>query len=283
MSAIERAQRVRKRRSFNAPGTVLLVAAMLYSVVPLLSMFSAALQPEGTIPFGLQWPADPQWHNFVDAWNRANLTTLLGSSSLIVLGVLPATLVLSFLASYAITLLRIPLGRVFFFVLLVGLTLPGELTILPLYRQMQDLGLLNNRIGLCLALIGLNMPFAIFWMRAHFLNMPIELTEAAEIDGAGRLQALRHIHIPLAGPALASLTLLLFLGTWNNFLLTIVLISDQDKRTMAAALQYFVNKYSTDLVLLNAGSVLLMAPVIIVFLILQRYFVRALLEGGVKG
>lgn len=265
------------------PGIVLLVTAMLFSVIPLLSMLSAALQPQGTVPDGLSWPADPQWHNFIDAWSAANITTLLGSSSLIVLGVVPAIVIISTMAAYAITILDIPLGRLFFLVLLAGLTIPFELTIIPLYQQIQDMGLLNNRLGLILPLIGLNLPFAVFWMRAHFLTVPKELSEAAGVDGAGSWLALRHIHMPLAGPALASLALLTFLSTWNQFLLTIVLIQDPEKRTMAGALQAFVGQYSTDVVLLNAGALLIMAPVIVVFLLLQRHFVKALLQGATKG
>lgn len=270
-------------RRINIPGTILILAAMLFSVIPLLSMLSAALQPQGTIPQGLSWPADPQWHNFIDAWNVANITTLLGSSVLIVLGVVPAAMLISTMAAYALVVLKVPFGKIFFGLLLVGLTLPFEVTIVPLYQQLQDTGLLNSRVGLCLALIGLNMPFAIYWMRAHFLTVPEELSEAAGMDGAGPLRAFRLIHVPLAGPALASLGLLTFLSTWNQFLLAIVLIDDPNKRTMAGALQSFVGKYSTDLVLLNAGSVLLMAPTIIVFLILQRHFVKALLQGATKG
>ncbi|GAB3547861.1 carbohydrate ABC transporter permease [Arthrobacter tumbae] len=265
------------------PGIVLMIAAMLFSIIPLLSMFSAALQPQGTVPVGISWPADPQWHNFVDAWNAANITTLLGSSSLIVLGVVPALVIISTMAAYAITILNIPLGRILFLLLLAGLTLPFELTIIPLYQQIQDMGLLNNRVGLILPLIALNLPFAVFWMRAHFLTVPQELSEAAGVDGAGSWNALRHIHIPLAGPALASLALLTFLSTWNQFLLTIVLIQDAEKRTMAGALQAFVGQYSTDVVLLNAGALLIMAPVIVVFLLLQRHFVKALLQGATKG
>jgi raffinose/stachyose/melibiose transport system permease protein len=187
------------------------------------------------------------------------------------------------MAAYAITILQIPLGKIFYLVLLLTLTLPYEITIVPLYQQVNELGLLDSRLGLILPLIGLNMPFAVFWMRAHFLTVPKDITEAAGLDGAGPWKAFRHIHVPLAGPALASLALLMFLSTWNQFLLAIVLIADPDKRTMAGALQSFVGKYSTDLVLLNAGSILIMAPTIIVFLFLQRHFVKALLQGATKG
>jgi raffinose/stachyose/melibiose transport system permease protein len=277
--SVVRAPALRRR----APGIALILIAGVYSIVPLVSMLSAALAPQGTIPDGLSWPTDPQWHNFIDAWTVANVTTLLKSSVLIVLGVVPLSVLIATMAAYAIAVLRIPLGGAFYLVLLLTLTLPYEIVIVPLYQQVNQLGLLDSQLGLILPLVGLNMPFAVFWMRAHFLNAPAELTEAASLDGAGPWRALTHVHLPLATPAVTSLVLLMFLSTWNTFLLALVLVNDPNKRTMAGALQAFQSKYSTDIVLLNAGALLLMAPTIIVFLLLQGQFTKALLQGATKG
>ncbi|QTJ69552.1 carbohydrate ABC transporter permease [Rhodococcus sp. ZPP] len=265
------------------PGLVLLFGTMFFSILPLLSMLTAALQPQGTVPLGLSWPANPQWHNFLDAWRVAEVTPLLVSSIILVAGVVPVAALFAAMAGYALGQLKIPGGTVVFLLLLLGLTLPKEATIVPLYYQLREMNLLNTRLGLILVLIGTFMPFAVFWMRAHFLSMPKELTEAADLDGAGPWQAFRHIQIPLAVPALASLCLLLFLWTWNTFLQAIVLIDDPSKRTMAGALQNFVGQYSTDVVLLNAGSLLIMAPTVVVFLLFQRHFVKAMIAGAVKG
>jgi raffinose/stachyose/melibiose transport system permease protein len=246
-------------------------------------MLSAALAPQGSFPEGLSIPTNPQWHNFVDAWNIANITTLLISTSLIVLGVVPIAILISTMAAYAVAQLNIPFGGTFILILVLTLTLPFELVIIPLWDQMRSMGLSGSQLGLILALIGLNMPFAVFWMRTHFLTVPRDLSEAASIDGANAWSAFTRVHLPLARSSMAALTLLMFLSTWNSFLLPLVLIDDPNKRTMAGALQAFVSQYSTDQVLLNAGALLLMAPTIIVFLILQRYFVQALLQGAVKG
>ena len=265
------------------PGLALLLGTMIFSILPLLSMLSAALQPQGTVPLGLSWPSNPQWHNFLDAWRVAEVTPLLISSIILVAGVVPVAALFASMAGYGLGQLKVPGGTVVFLLLLLGLTLPREATIVPLYYQLREMNLLNTRLGLILVLIGTFMPFAVFWMRAHFLSMPKELTEAAELDGAGPWQAFRHVQIPLAVPALASLCLLLFLWTWNTFLQAIVLIDDPSKRTMAGALQNFVGQYSTDVVLLNAGSLLIMAPTIVVFLLFQRHFVKAMISGAVKG
>lgn len=267
----------------TAPKTILLLGAVLFSIIPLLSMLSAALAPQGTVPAGISFPTDPQWHNFVDAWNVANITTLVKSSLILVLGVVPASLLFAAMAGYALGQLRIPFGTAFFLLLIFGLTLPFETVIVPLYYQIQDMGLLNTQIGFILPMIGLNMPFAVFWMRTHFQSIPKEISESAGIDGAGPWRNFRFIQIPLAVPAMASLAVLLFLGTWNQFMLAIVLIQDPDKRTMAGALQGFVGQYQTDVVLLNAGALLIMAPVIVVFIIFQKFFSKALLAGAVKG
>jgi raffinose/stachyose/melibiose transport system permease protein len=275
---------MRTRLQDTAPKVVLLVtAAALFSVFPLLSMLSAALQPQGTAPAGVALPSNPHWHNFVDAWNIADITTLVRSSTILVIGVVPIAVLIAAMAAYAIASLRIPFGDVFFLLLLLGLTLPFETVVVPLYYQMQSLGLLNTRLGLILPLIGLNMPFAVFWMRAHFQSVPAEISESSSVDGAGPWRAFVHIHLPLAGPALASLAVLMFLSTWNQFLLAIVLIDDPTKRTMAGALQSFVGAHSTDVVLLNAGALLIMAPTIVVFLLFQKFFIRAMLAGAVKG
>jgi raffinose/stachyose/melibiose transport system permease protein len=187
------------------------------------------------------------------------------------------------MAAYAVVVLRIPLGGIFVTVLLLTLILPYELVIVPLYYQVQSMGLIGTQWALILPLIGLNMPFAVFWMRSYFVNMPRELYEAGSVDGASSWQLFRRIHLPLAQPALASLALLMFLSTWNQFLLPLVLMSNPNEWTLAGALQTFQNRYGTNEVLLCAGAVELMAPTILVYLVLQRHFVKALMQGAVKG
>lgn len=264
-------------------GRVVLIVTLVLTLLPLLSMLSAALQPQGTIPLGLQWPTDPQWGNFVDAFQAAHLAELLRSSSLIVVGVVPVSLVFATLAGYALGRLRIPGAQALVVLLLLGLTIPFESIITPLYYEIEGFGLLNTPWAIILPLIGLYMPFGVIWMRAHFINMPTELSEAARVDGASRWHELRYIQLPLAMPALSALGILLFLWTWNQYLLAIVLVDDPLQRTMAGALGAFQGRYGTDVVLLCAGTLLIIAPTIAVFLVFQRQFVRALLQGAVKG
>ena len=264
-------------------GRILLLLLMAMTLLPFLSLFVTALHPSGTYPDGLSWPSDPQWGNFLDAFNAANMEKLLLSSALIVLGVVPVSILFGTMAGFAFGHLRMPGHRLGFLVFVLGLTLPFEGLITPLYYQVRDMGLLNTRWAIILPLIGLFMPFSVLWMRAHFVNMPDELSEAARIDGAGPWQLFWRVHVPLAKPALSSLGILLFLWTWNQFLLAIVLVDDPAKRTMAGALGAFQGQWGTDIPLLCAGSLLILAPTLTIFLIFQRRFVAALLQGSIKG
>ena len=272
---------VARREIFT--GRLLLLLLVAVTVLPFVSLLSAALQPSDSTPLGIEWPSDPQWNNFVDAFNVAQMPALLWSSVLIVVGVVPAAVVISTMAGFAIGHLRIPGGRLLFLLFLLGLTLPFEGIITPLYYLVQGLGILNTKWAIILPLIGLYMPFAVFWMRAHFINMPRELSEAARVDGASTWDLFWQIHVPLARPAVSALTILLSVWTWNQFLLALVLVEDPLQRTMAGALGAYQGHYATNIPLLCAGSLLILTPTLIVFLLFQRQFISALLQGSVKG
>ncbi|MFD4766013.1 carbohydrate ABC transporter permease [Streptomyces niveus] len=264
-------------------GRVVLVLVLILTLLPLAGMLSGALQPADRIPDGFSWPSDPQWGNFAVAFRTAHVWQLLGSSTLIVLGVVPLSLLLSTLAGYALGNLRIRGGGFVFALLLLGLTIPFEAIIIPIYYEITAMGLLNTQWAIILPLIGLYMPFSVLWMRAHFAGVPTELSEAARIDGAGVFQEIRRIQIPLAMPALSALAILLFLWTWNQFLLPLVLVDDPDKRTMAGALGAFQGQYLNQLPLLFAGALIIMLPTIVIYVVFQRQFIKALLQGAVKG
>jgi raffinose/stachyose/melibiose transport system permease protein len=262
---------------------LILVALMFVTLLPFITMFSAALAPSGTYPPGLQWPTDPQWGNFVEAFISAKLDRLLVSSLTIVACVVPVSILIGTMAGFGLAKLA-PRGSQFVYLLfVVGLTLPLEVVIIPLYYEIQWLGLLNTKFAIILPLIGLFMPFSIYWMRAHFVNVPAEMSEAAEIDGASAWQQFWLVQVPLARPAILSLAILQFLWTWNSFLLPLVLVEVPLERTMAGALGAFQGQWGTNIPLLCAGSLLILAPSVILFLVFQKQFVAALLQGAVKG
>ncbi|MDA8035204.1 MAG: carbohydrate ABC transporter permease [Actinomycetota bacterium] len=264
-------------------GWLLLGVLMVVTLLPFVSMFTSALFPSGSYPIGISWPAHPQWGNFLSAFRAADMGVLLESSGLILLGVVPISLLISTFAGFALGHLRVRGGQVAFVLFLLGLTLPLEGIIVPLYYEVRGLGLLDTRWALILPLIGLFMPFSVYWMRAHFINAPRELSEAARVDGATTWQLFWRVHVPLARPALTSLGILLSVWTWNQFLLAIVLVDVPTNRTMAGALGAFQGQWGTNIPLLNAGSLLILAPTLILFIAFQRQFVTALLQGSLKG
>jgi raffinose/stachyose/melibiose transport system permease protein len=264
-------------------GRTLLLVLMAVTVLPFVSIFMTALHPSNTVPSGLSWPAEPQWNNFIEAFNVANMAVLLGSSTFIVLAVVPVSLVISTMAGFAIGHLRIPGSRILLLLFVFGLTLPFSGIIVPLYYLERDMGIYNTRLAIVLPLIGLYMPFAVFWMRAHFVNMPTEISEAARVDGATTWQLFWRIHIPLARPPIASLGILMAVWTWNQFLIALVLVEDPTQRTMAGALGAFQGHYATNIPLLCAGTILILLPTLIIFMLFQRQIISALLQGSVKG
>ena len=264
-------------------GRAVLFALIAITILPFISIFTTALHPSGDVPPGLDWPANPQWGNFLEAFRVANMTSLLASSVFIVLAVVPISLVISTMAGFGIGLLRIPGARWLLLLFIFGLTLPFEGIITPLYFLARQMGILNTRVAIVLPLIGLFMPFAVFWMRAHFVNMPSEVSEAARVDGASTWDLFWRIHVPLARAPIASLGILMSVWAWNQFLLALVLVEDPSQRTMAGALGAFQGHYATNIPLLCAGTILILLPTLRVFSIFQRQVISALLQGSVKG
>ena len=264
-------------------GRTFLLALMAITILPFISIFVTALHPSGTVPRGLEWPADPQWGNFVQAFKVAEMPALLLSSTFIVLAVVPVSLVISTMAGFAIGLLRIPGSRVLLSLFVFGLTLPFSGIIIPIYFLERAMGIYNTRLAIVLPLIALYMPFAVFWMRAHFVNMPAEISEAARVDGATIWEIFWHIHVPLARAPIASLGILMSIWTWNQFLLAVVLVENPTQRTMAGALGAYQGHYATDIPLLCAGTILILVPTLVIFVLFQRQIITALLQGSVKG
>jgi raffinose/stachyose/melibiose transport system permease protein len=264
-------------------GRSLLIGLMVITLLPLISIFLTALHPSNTVPSGFAWPAEPQWGNFVEAFKVANMTALLGSSSFIVIAVVPISLIISTMAGFAIGHLRIPGSRILLFLFVFGLTLPFGGIIVPLYYLERSIGIYNTRLAIVLPLIGLYMPFAVFWMRAHFVNMLPEISEAARVDGATTWDLFWRIHLPMARAPIVSLGILMAVWTWNQFLIALVLVEDPSERTMAGALGAFQGHYATNVPLLCAGTILILLPTLIIFILFQRQIISALLQGSVKG
>jgi raffinose/stachyose/melibiose transport system permease protein len=220
--------------------------------------------------------------SFSTAWNEGHFSTYLRSSVLVAVAVVAISSVLSILAGYAFGLMRFRGEQVLFYTLLLGLMVPLEATIVPLYYDLRDLGLTDTYWALILPQAGVSVAFGTFWMRAFFRSVPRSLVEAARLDGASSWSTLWRVVFPLARPAVLTMVVLVFMWTWNEFLLALVMVSDEDLRTAPLGLAFFQGRNTSDQALLASGALIVAAPVVVVYLFLQRHFIRGMLSGAVK-
>jgi raffinose/stachyose/melibiose transport system permease protein len=172
-------------------------------------------------------------------------------------------------------------SKAIFYLFILGLIIPTEATIVPLYYNVRSIGLLDTYWALILLETSGEMAFGIFWMRAAFLSAPRSLVEAARIDGASSWATLWRILVPFARPAILTLTVLTFADSWNEFFLALVFTVS--RTTAPAGLASFSGRFTTDISLVSAGAVIVAVPIVIVFIVFQREFMRGMLTGAVKG
>ncbi len=269
-------------RSEQTLGYVILGVFSIIALFPIVGILLTSLQdPNGLATFGSF--DGLHFSNFADAWDEGNFGTYLKSSVIVTTVVVVVAGVLSILAGYAFGQMRFRGATVLFYVFLLGLMVPMEAIIVPLYYDFRDWGLTNTYWALILPQIGTSVAFGTFWMRAFFRGVPRSLVEAARIDGASSWFTLWRVLLPLARPAVLTMTVLLFMWTWNEFLLALVMVSDENLRTAPLGLSFFQGRNTSDLTLMAAGSVIVALPVVILYVFLQRHFIRGMLSGAVKG
>lgn len=259
--------------------TLLAVAVLL----PFVSVALAAFHPSGAQIAGLSLPSTWSWSNFAEAWQDAGFDQLVANSFIIAAGVVPLALVLATLAAYSLATLNPFGGRTLSVAFVLGLTLPIELVVVALYFDLAQVGLTNSYLGVILAETALFMPFGVYWMQNHFAALPAELLDAARMDGAKSLAILTRVLLPISWPPLATLGVLYFMWSWNQFLLVIVLMQDPRLRTAPTGLGLFVGQFSTNVPLLSAASIIVIGPIVLLYLIFQRNFVSGITQGAVKG
>jgi raffinose/stachyose/melibiose transport system permease protein len=169
-----------------------------------------------------------------------------------------------------------------FYMFVIGIVVPLEALIVPLYFDLRALSLTDTYWALILPQIGLSVAFGTFWMRAFFLSTPRALVEAARIDGASSWTILWRVLVPLARPAILTMVVLIFMWTWNDFLLALVMVSEENLRTAPLGLSFFQGRYSSQIPLLAAGAVIVALPVVVVYFFLQRHFIRGMVAGALK-
>lgn len=223
----------------------------------------------------------PSLQNFADAWGRAHLGEYLFNSVSVTVGAVVLLLLISSLAGFALAMLRFPYRRLLFIVILASLMIPVQVVLVPFYRTMLGLGLVNTRIGLVLAYTAFFLPFCVYMMTAFYARLPRELLEAARMDGASLLQIWWNVMLPLGRPALLTLGILNTLYCWNDVLISLLVL--QKDRTVMVGIAALRGEYTTNVPLLCAGIALAAAPILLLYVFFQRQIVDGIAVGAVKG
>jgi ABC-type glycerol-3-phosphate transport system permease component len=223
----------------------------------------------------------PTLTNFSDAWGRAHLSEYLLNSVTVTLGAVALLLLTASLAGFALAMLRFPFRKALFVVILASLMIPVQVVLVPFYRTMIALDLINTRIGLILAYTAFFLPFCVYLMTAFYSRLPRELVEAARMDGATLVQIWWNIMLPMGKPALLTLGILNTLYCWNDVLISLLVL--QKERTVMVGIAALRGEYTTNVPLLCAGIALAAAPIVVIYVVFQRQIVNGIAVGAVKG
>jgi raffinose/stachyose/melibiose transport system permease protein len=274
-----------KRRQLRLiPNYVLLTIFLLVILLPIIGIALSAFKTDSEIikgPFSL--PTSFRLDSFVNAWTVGHFNMYFRSSVIVSTSVVSVSVFLSILIGYAFGLLRFPLQRLLYLVLLMGFMVPFEAVVIPLYHAMHRFGLTDTYWALILPQIGQSISFGTLWMTSFFQSAPQELVDASALDGCTRWQSLWRVLFPLAKPAVLTLVVLFFMWTWNEFLLALVMVQDESLRTLPVGLAFFQGRYTSNIPLMAAGSIIVAGPIVLVYIVFQRYFIKGLLGGAVKG
>ena len=270
-------------------GRVFLLLMVIFTVVPMIWMVITSLKTQfSAFQYPPQWwPKEPTLDNYFRLLSPLNPTgreflTYLWNSIFVstcstILGVAVAVP-----AAYAFSRFRFPGRNFLFFAVLLRNMFPAVIFLMPLFLLMRWVGLINNQGSLILTYLTFGLPLSIWLLKGFYDNIPIQLEQAARIDGATRFKAFFLIVMPLSSPGIIATAIYSFILAWNEYVFALTFLSSKEKFTMPIGLQQFFTEYATDWPGLMAASFIMSVPVVVMFLILQKYFVRALTEGAVK-
>ena len=261
---------------------LIVIAAMM--LIPFLWMLSASIKSDREVfrmdPF--VWiPEVPKWSNYSGIWTKIPFLKFVENTVFLTIVVTILQLLTSSFAAYSFAKLEFKHKNKLFLAYIATIAMPWQVYMVPQFIMMRKMGL-NDKL---LAIICLQAfsAFGVFMMRQFYSDIPDELCEAARIDGMSEYKIYAKIMLPLSKPALSTLTIFTFVATWNDYLGPLIYLKSQEKKTIQLGLKMFISQYSSDYGLIMAGSVLSLIPVIIMFLILQKYFVEGVATTGLKG
>ncbi len=262
---------------------VILTIALIAVITPFIWMILGSVKTTAELRQAppTWWPENPTLDNLTTLFGDLNFGKYFFNSTLIAAVVTAGNLLFCSMVGYALAMLEFRGKKLLFALILATLMIPGLVTFVPLFVLVVNAGLADSLLALMLPF--LVAPFGVFLMRQFVLTLPKDLLDAARVDGAGELRIFRQVVLPLLGPALATLGILTFLGSWNSFLWPLVVAQGEDMYTLPVALAlYSIGQNSTEYGLLLAGATVVVLPVLIVFMIFQRRFIEGIATTGIK-
>ncbi|UJQ96035.1 carbohydrate ABC transporter permease [Mariluticola halotolerans] len=261
--------------------TVALVTVTM--LAPFAWMLSASLKLDRDVfAFPIQWvPEQPRWENFVEIWTKIPLGLFVYNTAKLTVIVTVLQLLTSSFAAYAFAKLRFPYRNALFLAYIATIAMPWQVYMVPQFLLMRELGLTNSHLSLIF--LQAFTAFGVFLMRQFYMSIPDELCEAARIDGMSEYGIWWRIMLPLSMPALSTLTIFTFVNTWNDFLGPLIYLTRTELKTIQIGIRMFITQYGQEYGLIMAASVVSLIPVLIVFLLLQRFFVEGIASTGLKG
>ncbi|UJF16730.1 carbohydrate ABC transporter permease [Jeotgalibaca sp. MA1X17-3] len=256
---------------------------MITMLFPFIWMLSSSIKLDKDIfSFPIQWiPKNPVWSNYKNIWIRIPLANFIKNTAKITLIVTFLQLLTSSFAAYAFSKLYFKGKNFLFLAYIATIAVPWQAYMVPQFIMMREFGL--NNTHLAIILLQAFSAFGVFMMRQFYEGIPDSLIEAARIDGMNDYQIYAKIMLPLSKPALSTLTIFTFVNTWNDFLGPLLYLTRDELKTIQIGLRMFITQYSAEYALIMAASVVVLIPVLIVFLSLQKYFVQGVASAGVKG
>jgi len=268
-------------REFGRYATLL--PFLLIFTLPFVWYASMALKSAAEIAVNPIWlPIDPQWTNFVTAWNQGRFSVYLPNTIIYSTSITLGVCALSSMAGYAVARLRFPGQRLVMVGILVGIAVPFQSLMIPLFYLARDLGMLGTRWGLIIPMIAVYLPFGTFLMSAFYRSIPNELADAARIDGCNEWAVFWRVMLPLARPGVVTLAIFQFVFSWALFLPALVLAQTDGLRPVALALLLFTGRYSSDRGLIAAAVLLTIIPIIVIYIFAQRRLIEGFTAGAVK-
>jgi multiple sugar transport system permease protein len=264
---------------------VVVVALALVFLIPMIWLVSTSLKSQGQVfAYPPVWIPDPlQWGNYVEAMSRAPLLVWLANTVMIAVLALAGTLLSSSLVAFGFARLRFPGRRVLFILLLSTMMLPDVVTLVPQFVLFRSIGWVDTFLPLIVPSFLGGGAFNIFLVRQFYLTIPRDFDEAARLDGASNLRIWWHIILPLSRPVLVAVGIFSFVYHWNDFLLPLIYLQSEGNKTLALGLRAFISPTDASWNISMAASMFLVIPVLIVFFVAQRQFIRGVVMTGIQG